>query len=408
MTEHRAGVEQPYAYRRVRAGRARLDPLPGLDGRHRRGVGVRAVAARALREEHQAAARADGRPARRALLRRPRARPGRAGHDVDAGAAADDEHDGPARGAVDRRRSTPTRCAATCCRSSRDRRTDWPSHPHATRDSLHEHDMWVAEGLTHRYPTKVLAELLSDLPAVLRPLHADGPRRQLHAGGRQAQVRRSSPSTATTRCSTYLRAHPGVRDVVVSGGDVANMPWPRLEAFLDGAARDREHPRHPPRHQGADGHAAALAAGRGRRRAWSGSPRPRARRGVVARDPHPRQPRQLGDAAGGEGGPRRCSTPASATCATRACCCAASTTTRTRLLDLCFALRRRRADPAVLLLHVRHDPELASTGGSPSRDAQQLQHDIMGYLPGFATPRIVCDVPFVGKRWVHQLADVRP
>jgi lysine 2,3-aminomutase len=37
--------------------------------------------------------------------------------------------------------------------------------------------------------------------------------------------------------------------------------------------------------------------------------------------------------------------------------------------------------------------------------AQELQHHIMGYLPGFATPRIVCDVPFVGKRWVHQLAD---
>lgn len=27
----------------------------------------------------------------------------------------------------------------------------------------------------------------------------------------------------------------------------------------------------------------------------------------------------------------------------------------------------------------------------------------MGYLPGFATPRIVCDVPYVGKRWVHQV-----
>jgi lysine 2,3-aminomutase len=27
----------------------------------------------------------------------------------------------------------------------------------------------------------------------------------------------------------------------------------------------------------------------------------------------------------------------------------------------------------------------------------------MGWLPGFATPRIVCDVPFVGKRWVHQV-----
>ena len=38
-------------------------------------------------------------------------------------------------------------------------------------------------------------------------------------------------------------------------------------------------------------------------------------------------------------------------------------------------------------------------------EAQQLQHDIMGYLPGFATPRIVCDVPYVGKRWVHQLAE---
>ena len=28
----------------------------------------------------------------------------------------------------------------------------------------------------------------------------------------------------------------------------------------------------------------------------------------------------------------------------------------------------------------------------------------MGYLPGFATPRVVCDVPYVGKRWVHQVA----
>ena len=45
-----------------------------------------------------------------------------------------------------------------------DRRTDWPSHPYATRDSLHEHDMWPAEGLTHRYPTKVLAELLPTCP----------------------------------------------------------------------------------------------------------------------------------------------------------------------------------------------------------------------------------------------------
>ena len=28
------------------------------------------------------------------------------------------------------------------------------------------------------------------------------------------------------------RATPTVRDVVVSGGDVANVPWPRLESFV--------------------------------------------------------------------------------------------------------------------------------------------------------------------------------
>ena len=45
------------------------------------------------------AARAAGRPGRRPLLRRPRARPGRARDHVDARAAADDEHDGAARDA---------------------------------------------------------------------------------------------------------------------------------------------------------------------------------------------------------------------------------------------------------------------------------------------------------------------
>jgi hypothetical protein len=32
----------------------------------------------------------------------------------------------------------------------------------------------------------------------------------------------------------YLRSHPGVRDVVVSGGDVANVPFKQLEAYLMG------------------------------------------------------------------------------------------------------------------------------------------------------------------------------
>lgn len=45
-----------------------------------------------------------------------------------------------------------------------DRHTEWPSHPFASRDSLHEAEMWAVEGLTHRYPTKVLAELVSTCP----------------------------------------------------------------------------------------------------------------------------------------------------------------------------------------------------------------------------------------------------
>ena len=45
-----------------------------------------------------------------------------------------------------------------------DRHPTWPNHPRASRDSLHEAEMWKVEGLTHRYPTKVLAELLSTCP----------------------------------------------------------------------------------------------------------------------------------------------------------------------------------------------------------------------------------------------------
>src|ERR687897_3213429 len=114
-----------------------------------------------------------------------------------------------------------------------DRRTDWPSHPHATRDSLHEHDMWVAEGLTHRYPTKVLAELLPTCPqycghCARMDLVGNSPpavpklKFELKPVDRQAEM------------LAYLRATPGVRDVVVSGGDVANLPFKNLEAFVAG------------------------------------------------------------------------------------------------------------------------------------------------------------------------------
>ena len=145
-----------------------------------------------------------------------------------------------------------------------DRRTDWPSHPYSSRDSLHEHDMWAAEGLTHRYPTKVLAELLPDLPAVLRPLHADGPGRQLDADRRQAEVPRQAGRPA--RRDAGLPAPHAVRarrrGLRRRRGQHAVGP---ARGIPHQGAGGREHPRHPAGHQGADGAAAALAPGRGRR-----------------------------------------------------------------------------------------------------------------------------------------------
>jgi lysine 2,3-aminomutase len=73
------------------------------------------------------------------------------------------------------------------------------------------------------------------------------------------------------------------------------------------------------------------------------------------------------------------------------------------LLDLCFRL----LDGAQIMPYYFYMCDMIPFSEHwrvSVADAQRLQHSIMGYLPGFATPRIVCDVPFVGKRWVHQLA----
>jgi lysine 2,3-aminomutase len=76
--------------------------------------------------------------------------------------------------------------------------------------------------------------------------------------------------------------------------------------------------------------------------------------------------------------------------------------TQKDLLDLCFALQ----DDASILPYYFYMCDMIP-GSEHWRvalhEAQALQHGIMGYLPGFATPRIVCDVPYVGKRWVHQV-----
>src|SRR5688500_6055827 len=112
-----------------------------------------------------------------------------------------------------------------------DRDPEWPSHPLSERDSLHEADMWAVEGLTHRYPTKVLAELLSTCPQ-----YCGHCTRMDLVGNNVPQVLKHrfemKQRERHEAMLDYLRATPSVRDVVVSGGDVANLPISHLEWFV--------------------------------------------------------------------------------------------------------------------------------------------------------------------------------
>jgi len=282
-----------------------------------------------------------------------------------------------------------------------DRLTEWPSHPHATRDSLHEHDMWVAEGLTHRYPTKVLAELLSTCPQYCG--HCT--RMDLVGNSTPAVEKLKLTLKPTERYDAmiaYLRAHPEVRDVVVSGGDVANVAWPRLEAFLMslldlGTIRDIRLatkalaglPQHWLQPQVVEGleRVARTAARRGVNLAihthvnHANSLTPLvAKAAQTALEVGVRDVRNQGVLLRGVNA------------------------TTAELLDLCFALQGE----ASILPYYFYLCDMIP-GAEHWRvavwQAQQLQHDIMGYLPGYATPRIVCDVPFVGKRWVHMVTE---
>ncbi|MGH3682044.1 MAG: KamA family radical SAM protein [Natronosporangium sp.] len=282
-----------------------------------------------------------------------------------------------------------------------DRRTDWPSHPHATRDSLHEHDMWVAEGLTHRYPTKVLAELLSTCPQYCG--HCT----------RMDLVGNSTPAVSKLRLAlkptdrydaqiAYLQHHPEVRDVVVSGGDVANIPWRHLESYLlrllaVDTVRDIRLatkalmglPQHWLQPDLLDGLARVAQTARTRgvnlaihthiNHANSLTPLV-AKAAQAALDAGVRDVRNQGVLLRGVN-----DSPAA-------------------LLDLCFGLQGE-ANILPYYVYLCDMIPNAEHWRVPVAAAQQLQHDIMGWLPGYATPRIVCDVPFVGKRWVHMLTE---
>jgi lysine 2,3-aminomutase len=112
-----------------------------------------------------------------------------------------------------------------------ERHTEWASHPLATRDSLHEADMWAVEGLTHRYPTKVLAELIPTCPQ-----YCGHCTRMDLVGNDTLQILKYKFEIKQNErwdlMLDYLRKTPQVRDVVVSGGDMANVPVKRLEDFV--------------------------------------------------------------------------------------------------------------------------------------------------------------------------------
>ena len=281
-----------------------------------------------------------------------------------------------------------------------DRREDWPSHPYAQRDSLHEAEMWAVEGLTHRYPTKVLAELLPTCPQ-----YCGHCTRMDLVGNPTASVDKHKFAMGRDdRLSAmleYLRGTPGVRDVVVSGGDVANLPWPRLESFVAAlleidSIRDIRLASKAlmglPQHWLSD----EVRAGMTRLATTARS------RGVnIAIHTHVNNVQSV--------------TPLVARAA-KAMLEAGVRDVRNQgvllrgvndsadaLLDLSFAL----LDEASVMPYYFYMCDMIP-GSEHWRlslaEGQALQHDIMGYLPGFATPRLVCDVPYVGKRWLHQVA----
>jgi lysine 2,3-aminomutase len=282
-----------------------------------------------------------------------------------------------------------------------DRRTDWPSHPHASRDSLHEADMWAVEGLTHRYPTKVLAEMLATCPQYcghctrMDLVGNDVPQVEKHRFTLRQPERYD-------RILDYLRRNPQVRDVVVSGGDVANLPIAVLERFVsalmdipslrdirlatkglmglpqhflqDDVLRGLERLARKARERGAD-----LAVHTHVNHAQSLTPLvAKAVRALL--DMGYRDVRNQGVLLRGVN------------------------TTLDSLLDLCFTL----LDRAHIMPYYFYQCDMIPNCEHwrlAIHEAQKLQHDIMGYLPGFATPRIVCDVPLVGKRWVNQVKE---
>jgi lysine 2,3-aminomutase len=280
-----------------------------------------------------------------------------------------------------------------------DRDSEWPSHPMSRRDSLHETDMWAVEGLTHRYPTKVLAELLSTCPQYCG--HCT--RMDLIGNNVPQFIKHRFELKQKERYEAilgYLRETPSVRDVVVSGGDIANLPISHVESFV-GALMDIPNIRD-----------IRLAT-----KGLMGLPQHFLQSDVLAgmeRLATKAIERDVDLAIHIHVNHANSLTPLVAKAVKKlrsmgfrdirnqGVLLRGVNATPAGLLDLCFGL----LDDVKVMPYYFYMCDLIPNSEHwrvSVDEAQKLQHAIMGYLPGFATPRIVCDVPFVGKRWVHQV-----
>ncbi|MBI5883198.1 MAG: lysine 2,3-aminomutase [Elusimicrobia bacterium] len=284
--------------------------------------------------------------------------------------------------------------------AAKDRHPEWPSHPLASRDSLHESEMFAVESLAHRYPTKVLAELTHTCPQ-----YCGHCTRMDLVGSDVPQVKKlrfeAPPGERLDAILDYLAKTPSVRDVVVSGGDIANVPIAQLEDFVSrlmdlpnirdirlatkGLQALPQHFLQDSVLQGLD----RLA-----KKAWS-------RDINIAVHTHINHAAQvtplLGKAV------RKILSMGFRDVRNQGVLMRGINNTSKDLLELCFTLIDHAKITPYYFYMCDMIPNCEHWRTSVA-EAQQLQHDIMGYLPGFATPRITCDVPLVGKRWINQLA----
>src|SRR5438309_1519120 len=99
------------------------------------------------------------------------------------------------------------------------------------RTALVEPDWRRLPGWRDVTPAQGLAELVTTCPQ-----YCGNCTRMDLVGNSTAQVAKARfalrPASRQELMLDYLKRTPAVRDVVVSGGDVANLPWHQLESFL--------------------------------------------------------------------------------------------------------------------------------------------------------------------------------